>query len=124
MWENKSVLCTKQVCLSDFCLLQVQNTANGTVETVAFASVPQGQNTSTYTTLGLQLLLTNCTTYPLNETYQAALLNSMHLAFDDVHVPHILHYQSQAVGSILPHSIQFNKKFSIVIDFGLDCIVF
>ena len=78
-------------------LLQVENTSNGTVQTRAFSTYPAGANTSAYSQLGLQVLLENCQEYPINETYQAALLNALHSAYDEAKIYHILAFESQSV---------------------------
>ena len=77
--------------------MQVENTSNGTVQTPAFSTYPAGANTSAYSQLGLQVLLQDCPQYPINETFQAALLNAMHSAYDEAQIYHILAYESQSV---------------------------
>lgn len=80
--------------------MQVVETPSGYSPKVAFSTVPAGQNTSAYSQLGMQVLLVGCPVYPLNETYQAMVLNQLHIAFDAVSMPHILAYQSSEVSSL------------------------
>jgi len=77
--------------------LQLQPESGGYKVDRAFATVPAGANVSTYSQDGIETLLQGESIFPFNETYQAALLNQMHIAFDQAGVPHILEYQSASV---------------------------
>ena len=75
----------------------MEDTGNGTAQKQAFSTYPDGANTSAYSQLGLQVLLENCPEYPINETYQAALLNALHSAYDEAKIYHIVAFESQSV---------------------------
>ena len=80
--------------------LQVVQQDGDSVETYAFATVPEGQNVTAYTPNNVVLGLTGYQIYPFNETYQAALMNQLHVALDDAGIGHTMYYNGTTVGSL------------------------
>ena len=86
--------------------VQVVQQQDGTSQaTYAFSTVPRGSNVSTYVSNNVEFELQGSKIYPFNETYQAALMNQLHVAFDTAGIPHTIYYNSTTV-SFEPLSLQ------------------
>lgn len=79
------------------CSQVIQQPDGTTTSTYAFSTIPSGSNYSAYQPYDLGVGLTGYNIYPFNETYQAALMNQLHIALDDAGIGHTIYYNSTQV---------------------------